>query len=44
MDAESISSIRIKIGATEVATEAVEAAKLGTKQRFKIYVIFLACL
>ena len=44
MDAESIASIRIEIAATEVATEAVEAAKLDTKQRFKINVIFSVCL
>ena len=30
LDAESIASIRIKIGATEDASEAAEAAKLAT--------------
>ena len=30
LDAESIASIRIEIGATEAASEAAEAAKLAT--------------
>ena len=42
-DAESIASIRIEIGATEAASEAVEAAKLATKHISKINVLSYVC-
>ena len=44
LDAESIASIRIEIGAMEAASEAAEAEKLATKHKSKINVISHVCL